>query len=341
MILHPCNVPACNFDKTITAPIAVFEILVLIASVFILYYLWRKDKNVFKKYLVLAGGIFIFEFFTTTMWNNFHMGAWAYVYRDVSWILTIGWSTMIILAVHIINSLFPKLKAWGKFFLYLLLLTTVTIFFETLLVNMGIRSYGPEALAVINGHFIPLLNIPWQIFYYVPVFLSLVIGFYQYFSFSIDKKPLVPVNKSKLFRNFVIVFIGSLLFEVMVEPMIQNVGFPTWSYIYRDITIIFTLSYVLIIWIATTLIDKYFTHLHIAERFVGYLAVVALFTLPGESWLLHNGFRVYGQSAVENFSGINLPFLNLPVEIVFALPLFFALIIGFSRYWETILDNRL
>jgi hypothetical protein len=60
-----------------------------------------------------------------------------------------------------------------------------------------------------------------------------------------------------------------------------------------------------------------------------------------ESWLIVNGYRVYGPSAVNNFTGFVTPITNVPVEVAFAIPCYMALIIAFIRYWEIILDNRL
>lgn len=336
-----CPSVACNFDKAITLPIAVFEIFVLVLALIIVPIIMRVDKKALSKFGTLLIGVFIFEFFTSPMWNNFHMGSWAYVYRDVSWILTVGWAVMIFFIVTVVDRLIPKVKEWRRFLIYLLLLTSVATLFESLLVGIEVRSYSPEVLGVVGRYFIPYLGIPWHVFYYMPVFLSLIIGFYKYFGFAIDKKPLVPVNKSKLFRNFIIALAGVFLFELMIEPMVSNANFPRWSYIYRDISFIMSISWVLLVWIATTLIDKYLIQAKLLERFFGYIAIVGAIALPVEAWLINHGFRIYLKSAADNFSGFAVPYFGIPMEVALAIPFYFALIIGFLRYWETILDNKL
>ena len=223
----------------------------------------------------------------------------------------------------------------------ILLLTLIAVIFESLVIDIGIRTYSPEVLSVVNNHFIPTLGVPWHALYYIPVFLSLIIGFYKYFSFAIDKKPLAPVNKSKLFRNFLIALVGVFLFELMIEPMVQNVNFPSWSYIYRDVSFIMSGIWVLLIWMATTLIDKYSLREGVVEKFLGYIGIVAVIALPLEAWFINHGFRIYLQSAVTNFSGFTLPYFGIPVEVMFGIPFYFALIIGFLRYWESIFDNKL
>lgn len=341
MSLFNCSLLACNFDRAITAPIAIFEAIVLILSFIIIPLIMRLDKKALAKLGTLLAGVFIFEFFTSPMWNNFHMGGWAYVYHDVSWILTLGWAVMIFFIITVVDQLIPKIGERKRFFLYLALLTGIAVLFESILVSIGVRSYSPEVLSVVGKYFIPYLGIPWHVFYYMPVFLSLIIGFYKYFSFVIDRRPLVPVNKSKLFRNFIIALIGILLFEIMIEPMVLNAKFPQWSYVYRDVSFIMSGIWVLLVWFATTVIDKYLIRNKLWERFIGYIAIIGLAALPIESWLINHGFRIYLKSAVDNFIGFNMPYFGIPIEVALAIPFYFALIIGFLRYWEIIFDNKL
>ena len=62
--------------------------------------------------------------------------------------------------------------------------------------------------------------------------------------------------------------------------------------------------------------------------------------LPAELWLIASGYRVYGPSTVAAFTGFHIPFTNLPMEVAFGIPLYFALILSFVKYWEIILDNK-
>src|SRR3989337_3475234 len=84
---------ACNFDKTPTLPIISFELFVIIGTIIALFVLSKISKKVLLRYFIITIGVLIFEIFTAPMWNNFKLGWWAYVYKDVTWILTIGWST--------------------------------------------------------------------------------------------------------------------------------------------------------------------------------------------------------------------------------------------------------
>ncbi len=327
-----------EFDKTPTASTLAFEIFVILGTIIVLLILSRIKNKIPQRYLLVAAGILIFEIFTAPMWNNLKLGWWGYVYRDVSWVLTIGWATMILTAVIIVDKLFEKWREGQRFILYLLLLTAAVFIAESAVLSLGIRTYSPEVLDTLTGYYIG--NVPIEGLYYVPVFISLVIAFYKYGSFSLDNEAIVPVKNRAWVRNLILAFIGVFFFELMIEPMVVNAKFPSWSYIYQDISIIMSGLWIVIIWLSVSLVDKVFIHLDLVKRFVLYLVVGTIIFLPLESWFIVNRFRIYGPSAVENFVGINLPIINIPVEVALAIPFYLALIISFIRYWEINLDNK-
>ena len=123
--------------------------------------------------------------------------------------------------------------------------------------------------------------------------------------------------------------------------MVKNQNFPEWSYVYHDISFLMTGTWVLLIAIAGVVLDRYLIGLSIPLRFTAALLLITALALPIESWLIVNDYRVYGESAVMNFTGHTTPITGVAVEVAFAIPCFLALIIGFIRYWEIVLDNRL
>ena len=123
--------------------------------------------------------------------------------------------------------------------------------------------------------------------------------------------------------------------------MVKNEKFPQWSYVYHDITFLMTGMWVLLIAVAAVVIDRFTIGLSIPLRFAAALLLISALALPIESWLIMNGYRVYGESAVMNFSGFQTPITGVAVEVAFATPCYMALIVGFVRYWEIVLDNRL
>ncbi|MBT6691002.1 hypothetical protein HOB10_01560 [Candidatus Parcubacteria bacterium] len=340
MIFQPCSSAACHFDKVATMPIIYFEVFIFVMAAASLFFLSKITDKIFLRFAIIALGVFIFEFFTAPMWHNFRLGELAYVYRDVSWVLTIGWSTIILVPVVLIDKYLVHFKEWHKFLLYLLFVFIIALWAEKAVVGLGIRAYAPESLEVIKDHFVPWFNIPWSSFYYIPVFMTLVIGFYKYWSLVIDKKLLIPMKKIKWGRELLIVLLAVIFFEIMIEPMVLNANLPAWSYFYRDVSILMSGIWIIIIWLAIGFVDKFLVHFNLIEKFIAYLLVAGIITTPIEAWLIASQYRVYGPSTVANFSGYTLPFTSVPIEVIFAVPFYLALIIASSKYWIYILENR-
>lgn len=329
----------CAFDKTPTSAILFFEGVVAVGVIACWLVLPRLQTKIQPRFWIMAVGVLIFELFTAPMWHNYRMGIWAYLYRDVSWILTLGWSALILSVVVFTDKLLPQLKEWQRFMVYLVAMTVLTLPLEAWLVGIGLRSYAPEVLSALSGRF--LLGVPIEFLYYVPVFTGLVIGFYKYWSFVLDDTLLVPVKRVKWGRGVLLTALAIFLFEVMVEPMVQNVGFPRWSYIFHDISVVMTGIWIGVIALTALLVYRFCLHWPIAYRFLAALVVCTAIAIPIEYGLFVTGYRIYGPSAVHNFSGFVIPVLNAPIEIAFGVPCYMALVIGFIRYWEILLDNRL
>jgi hypothetical protein len=336
-----CQTIACSFDKTPTTGTILYQLFILTVTIMILLILSRFKKNILKHYFVMVLGAFIFEFFTAPMWLNLHLGEWAYIYHGVSWVLTIGLASMTLASVVLVEVWFPKLKETIRYFLSVIILWPIMISVEKFVGFLGIRGYAPETVKAFDSTVIPSIDMSWLAILYLPLFFMLIIAFYKYFSFYLDKKPVIPMNKGKFGRNLIISFVGVLLFELLVGAMVDNIGFPSWSYIWRDITLLLSGAWVLTILIAAWLVDKYFINKNLIEKFILYLAFSTIIIAPLESWLIHSGHRVYLPSTVANFSGFTVPILNIPVEVIFAVPFYLALTVAFIRYWAIIIDNKL
>ena len=298
---------------------------------------WRD--RVPLRFGVMALGVLIFQLFTAPMWNNDHLGPWAYLYRDVSWVLTLLWSTLFLVLLEGIDRLLPRWRAWKRFTLALLLITLVALPIELLLVRLGVRSYAPEVLEAVGPW--RLAGVPLEFLYYVPVFAALVLGFYRYWSLVIDDALLIPQLRIHWWRGLALTALAVLLFELMVEPMVENRGFPAWSLLHRDVSLLMSGLWVLVIALTAALVVRIGPCLPIALRFLLALSIATAIALPVEYGLVATGVRVYGPSATANFSGVTLPLLGAPVEIAFAIPCYLALVIAFIRYWDLVLDNYL
>jgi hypothetical protein len=327
-----------QFDVTPTIPIIIFEVFIVLAVVCLLPILSKHIKKIPLRFFVIFLGVSVFEFFTNPMWLNYKMGAWAYVYQDVSWILIIAWSIMVLSTIVVVDKLFHALKEWYRFGIYLIILTILVLIFEALTIKLGIRHYPFEGKVPIDRYF--FFGVPKDALYYVPVCLALMIGFYKYWSFAIDQKNLIPVKKRNWFQCLGISAIAIFLFEIMIDPMAENVNLPRWSYVFHDISFLIMGAWIVIVWLAINFIDKFFIEQNIFNKFIGYLLFIFAFVLPIESWLILNGFVIFNPNVQANFSGFLLPVIKIPVEVAIAIPFYYALIVPFIKYWEIVIYNK-
>jgi len=150
---------------------------------------------------------------------------------------------------------------------------------------------------------------------------------------------MVTKKRNRLFKNFIITTIGVILFEIMIQPMVLNTRWSSWTYYYHDLSIIVTFGWVVIVSGSIYIIDAVFAHMSDFKRFWLYLCTIDAITLPVEIFLVQSGVRTYSQSLIQSSLGVYIPYTNLPLEVGFAIPLFFALVIGFVKYWEKIIEN--
>jgi hypothetical protein len=316
-----------------TPEVALFELAIVVAAVLVYRYLSARVLRLRLHFGLVAIGVFLLEFFTGPMWRSENLGWWAYVYSDVTWIFTIAWTTMILCTVYGVDSLARRSPSWQRFVLYVLVLTPLALVFDSLNKALGIRLYSPEVLEAAGPGRIPILDVPAAGIYYVPVFMTLVLSFYKHWLPAIEPGGMERRRVSPV-RRFVLIAVAVLMFEVIVEPMATNQNFPSWSYVFHDITIIMTGLWVVLVAVCTLAVDRLLPNIDFRLRFGAYLALITIIATPIEGWFINAGYRVYGPSATADFVGIRTLIGDLPIEVVAAIPLYMALVIAFVRYWD-------
>jgi hypothetical protein len=322
-----------HYSRWPTLQIFLFEIAVVAVAILAYRYLNARVLRFREHFILVAIGVFILEFFTAPMWENRNLGVWAYVYSDVTWIFTIAWTTMILGTVYAVDRLARQRPDWQRFLLYLVVLTPMALVFESLNVGLGIRAYAPETLAAAGPWRIPVLDVPAAGLYYVPVFMTLALSFYRFWLPAVEPGGEIRTRVS-LPRRLLLTALAVFMFELIVEPMATNQGFPEWSYVFHDITIVMTGLWVILVTVCTFLVDRLMPKSDFRLRFAAYLGLLALIATPIEGWFISAGYRVYGPSATADFIGIRTLIGDLPVEVVAAIPLYLALVIAFVRYWD-------
>lgn len=332
------NGPPEMADKVLTPGGLTMLIIVLAGTAGVTCVLAHFKRNWLQHYATLALVVFLFEVFTSPMWVNNHFGAYGYAYQDVSWVLTLGWASMIMGLIMLVDYFAIAYQAWQRFLMYIAGMSVLGFFGEALVMNLGLRAYAPEILAVISDT--RLLNVPIDVFYYVPVFSSLVIGTYLYLAYILDGRAVVPTRGGWV-RRFSLAVVAVFLFEVMIEPMVVNANFPEWSYIFRDVSFILTFGWVALMWVAWFIVEKLWPNFSLFEKLCLSVATIGMLAMPFEAFLIHNGYRVYeGTTAGDMFSGIGTLLLNIPIEVTLAIPMYFFLVFGFVKAWDVMLTNR-
>lgn len=330
---------SCAVDRSLTPPVLVAELLGLALALAALTWLQRRLRERLPlRLLLMALPVLGFELFTAPMWDNAHLGRWAYLYRDVSWVLTLGWSVLFLAVVEWSERALAHWRFLPRFLVSLAAITVLSVPLEALLVALGVRGYAPEVQEAALGGFVG--GVPLAIVYYVPVFATLVLGFHFYWRWALEGAAVLPMRRIHWRRGLLLTTAVVLLFELMVEPMVGNRGFPAWANLYRDINLVMSGVWVLVIAATALVVNRVWVLQPMAFRMVLAVIVATALALPIEYGLYGAGMRVYGPSAVANFSGFRLALIQAPVEIAFAIPCYMALVLATIRSWEIVIDNR-
>lgn len=144
---------------------------------------------------------------------------------------------------------------------------------------------------------------------------------------------MVKMGYKKVWKHFLFMLLAILLFMMMSEPMYRNPDLDSWAYLYRDVAWTVILGWTDIFLISIILVNKFTKQYEEKIRFWFYLIAVTVVTVIVESVLLLTSIREYSPILTDTFSGSVIPFTTVPIEVVMAIPILTALIIGFYKYF--------
>ncbi len=166
----------------------IFELAIIVLTIALLVFLSSKNKNSWKVYLITAVGVLLFEYYTQALWFNQNLEKWAYLYLDISWIMTLMWTDVILLSIFIVESLRPKYSEVKKFFMSIGVITLFVLPIEWILIRTNIRGY-PQVILDLYESLPRLFGIvPLKELIYVFAFMSLVLAFSRYWQANYNLK---------------------------------------------------------------------------------------------------------------------------------------------------------
>lgn len=165
------------------------EILIIVCTILLWWYMKKQGyKNVTRRMIILFIGVLLFELMSEPMWLNLGFHKWAYLYKDITWIITLGWVLIFMISMLLVDFSFPNLQEKKRFWLYLLFAETITVPLEMMLLETGIRKYAPILLDTMTGFTIPFTSVPMEAIYAIPIFSALIISFYKYINHLFEIK---------------------------------------------------------------------------------------------------------------------------------------------------------
>lgn len=164
-----------------------FELVVIVLAAASVLVITKFDRDAWKKFLIIFIGILLFQFFTQALWLTEGLDRWAYLYLGVSWIITLGRATMVIVSVYVVDALMKKSSERVRFWVYLIPILILGIIAEAISTARGTIVYHEDLQALFSGVTI-FGAVPIEALFYIPVFMLFVLSFWKYWEHILVKK---------------------------------------------------------------------------------------------------------------------------------------------------------
>jgi hypothetical protein len=314
------------FDSTLSSYWLFLNIFALILFFSVLWYsIYHKNRKNIVSFCVAFMWISAFELLTWALWKVQYMWDWAYWFWDISRILALVRTGILYRSDFIIQ----KVKSYKA--IKTISIASIIIWLIILWANMnGVISYEPEAFASIDYM---LWSFPINAFYYIPIRIFIIYSFKKYFDQAIfnnyhGTKSIISV------KNFLIVFFSVLCLELLIEPTLIIKNLPSWLFIYKDISILLTLWWTVIITWTAFIVNKFFEWFDLFIKFSYAILLSTIFWSGFLSLLIQKNIVSFSSSVLHTHTLHSFSLWNtgLTTMTFVSTILFFVLLIPVSKY---------
>ena len=308
-----------------------FEIVMWILLIGVLWYGVSHYRFFLWRFFALAFWVFCFEWLTWALWNNAHLGNYAYIHNDVSWVLTLTWSICIFIAKFSYDKGI-QYKTLLKEFLIVTLGSSVLMSFVLMFLrDIGVFSYSSALLPLVqNG--VLIFGRPLEAIVYIPVFVFTVYSFYKYWELAMYDKSLFANYTISLKKDIIISAITILLIWYLMHPLLET-----------SIVSSFLLVFLYVVGlILTSFIVNSIKGAPLFQRYMGGMFIFSVFAMVVTSLMMTNWMITLAQSVrdTHTINTIVIPwFAFTDVEFV-GIVLFSCLMIAMVKYFKIITDNK-
>lgn len=312
------------FDSTISTAWAILHVIVgILFSLALITTRWQWRRLV--SFGLTFVGVTSFELLTWSLWKIQYLWSRAYSFRDISWLLSLLRTSLIVLVDHVI---------WHHKWHHASKIVTIAWLFALFVYYLNatwIITYEYEAQNAIIAMIWP---VPLNILYYIPLWVLAVYGFKKYFDLWLFHKYEWSFTLPT-FKALLIAFFAVLGGQFLLEPVVQYTSLPQFWYIYKDIHIFITLIWVVIFVVVNLLVNTIFKKLPLFSRYWYAVFFASLLGGTMHSYLIKHNILSFSMSALATHTknSIYIGDTWLTSMTLVSTILFVSLMIASIKFW--------
>lgn len=320
------------FLSELTTQSIYFEIWLFLFSLLILIY-WIKNYRFFLwRYFALFFWVFLFEILTSSLWLIEHLWILSYINGDVSIIMSILWTNMIVWARFGYDKLYKTSTLKTEYAFVVIVSTLLWLSLVSWLKIIWVFSYSKEMLQVVES-WILIFGKPLEAIIYFPIFIFTVYSFYKYWELAMFDK--------KLFENYAISFGKDILIAIgviiglwyLLHPLLIVKNTMDYAYL--------ILSFIIIL-ILTNGIILLIKHMSLFIRFLFWSIFFTTASSIILNYFLVNHLVVLSESMKNTYTNktIFIPGLQITDSEFAGLVILSYLIIAVVKYFKIVTDSK-